>query len=259
MCSMKPIKAVLIDLSGTLHIEDEEIPGSVQALETLRNCGKFNIKFVTNTTKESKRKLHSLLENLKFKIDENEIFTSLTAARKLIESQQLRPMLFLEPNAFEDFEGINTENPNSVVIGLAPDMFDYENLNNAFRLLLDGAKLVGIHKAKYYKRKNGLALGPGAFISALEFSSGTTAEIVGKPSKDFFMSSISEFNVDPEECVMIGDDPSDDIEGAHNAGFHGILVMTGKYRKNSEKSLTKKPLLLADNFAHAVEYLLSIT
>jgi hypothetical protein len=32
------------------------------------------------------------------------------------------------------------------------------------RLLIDGAKLIGIHKGKFYKRKDGLALGPGAFI-----------------------------------------------------------------------------------------------
>lgn len=73
------------------------------------------------------------------------------------------------------------------------------------RLLLNGAKLIGIHKAKFYKRKDGLALGPGAFLSALEFSSGANAEIVGKPTKEFFMSSISEFDVRPDECVMIGD------------------------------------------------------
>lgn len=70
---------------------------------------------------------------------------------------------------------------------------------------MNGAKLVGIHKAKFYKRKDGLALGPGAFLSALEFSSGASAEIVGKPTKDFFIASISEFNVSPDECVMIGD------------------------------------------------------
>lgn len=35
----------------------------------------------------------------------NEIFTSLTAARNLIDTQKLRPLLFLEPSALEDFEG----------------------------------------------------------------------------------------------------------------------------------------------------------
>ena len=47
------------------------------------------------------------------------------------------------------------------MIGLAPSKFNYEHLNEAFRLLLNGAQLIGIHKARYYKRKDGMALGPG--------------------------------------------------------------------------------------------------
>ena len=72
-------------------------------------------------------------------------------------------MLFLEQSALEDFQGeatiekfvfffefdlkcflniikknnkqkdINTENPNAVVVGLAPNRFDYKHLNDAFR------------------------------------------------------------------------------------------------------------------------------
>lgn len=38
-------------------------------------------------------------------MEKSEIFTSLVAARDLIERKQLRPMLFLEPEALEDFEG----------------------------------------------------------------------------------------------------------------------------------------------------------
>ncbi|CAF0946296.1 unnamed protein product [Brachionus calyciflorus] len=255
---MNKIEVVLIDLSGTLHIEDEEIQGSIQALKKLRDSGKFKIKFVTNTTKESKYKLYSILKKIGFEIQIDEIFTSLTAVRKLIEQHNLRPMLFLEPSALEDFEGINTQDPNSVVIGLAPNKFNYEILNEAFRLVLDGAKLIGIHKAKYYKRKDGLALGPGAFIAGLEYSTGAKAELVGKPSKEFFLSSISEFSVEPGKCVMIGDDVNDDVEGAQNAGMQGILVRTGKYREKLEESISKKPLFVADNFASAVNYLLSL-
>lgn len=100
---------------------------------------------------------------------------------------------------------MNTENPNAVVIGLSPSSFEYERLNEAFRLIINGAKLIGIHKARYYKREDGLALGPGAFVSALEYSANVTAECVGKPNKNFFLSSISEFDLRPDECLMIGD------------------------------------------------------
>jgi len=42
-------------------------------------------------------------------------------------------------------------------------------------------------------------------VSSLEFSANVTAEVVGKPSGKFFMASIDEFNVKPDECIMIGD------------------------------------------------------
>ena len=44
------IRGVLIDLSGTLHIEDIIIPGAVSALAKLRSHG-IAVKFLTNTTK----------------------------------------------------------------------------------------------------------------------------------------------------------------------------------------------------------------
>lgn len=45
----------------------------------------------------------------------------------------------------------------------------------------------------------------GAFVSGLEYSCNVKAESLGKPNSQFFLSSIQEFNVKPEECVMIGD------------------------------------------------------
>lgn len=61
------------------------------------------------------------------------MFTSLSAARQLVERRQLRPMLLLQQDALQDFEGIQQDNPNCVVIGLAPDCFNYEQMNKAFR------------------------------------------------------------------------------------------------------------------------------
>jgi HAD superfamily hydrolase (TIGR01458 family) len=131
---MTRLKCVLIDLSGTLHIENEIIPGSIEALNKLRaNENNFKIKFVTNTTKESKNRLHQLLNNLGFSIEKHEIYTSLSAACDLIRENQLRPMLFLEECALEDFKDLNCEDPNAVVVGLAPNKFNYHNLNDAFR------------------------------------------------------------------------------------------------------------------------------
>lgn len=53
-------------------------------------------------------------------------------------------------------------------------------------MILDGAPLIAIHKARYYKRKDGLALGPGPFVTGLEYAADCKATVVGKPEKTFF-------------------------------------------------------------------------
>ena len=48
--SLSSIRALLVDLSGTIHVENEIIPGAVEAVKKLRDA-KVPLKFVTNTTK----------------------------------------------------------------------------------------------------------------------------------------------------------------------------------------------------------------
>ncbi|XP_014680038.1 PREDICTED: haloacid dehalogenase-like hydrolase domain-containing protein 2 isoform X2 [Priapulus caudatus] len=224
MFKSSKVCTVLIDLSGTLHIEDYAIPGAVNALNRLRR--KVNVKFVTNTTKESRRVLHERLHSLGFDIEKSEIFTSLSAARSYVDTHKIRPLLMLEKEAMEDFEGVGTSDPNAVVIGLAPSCFNYSKMNEAFRMLLDGSTLIGIHKARYLKKKDGLYLGPGPFVHALEYATGTQAVVLGKPEKAFFLEALQEFSCPPDQAVMIGDDVIDDVGGAQKCGMLGILVQT---------------------------------
>jgi len=51
------------------------------------------------------------------------------------------------------------------------------------------------------------------------------------------------------EAAMIGDDIDADIGGAQQAGLKGILVRTGKYRKNYAELSAVKPDLTIDSVA----------
>lgn len=252
--ALKQLRAVLVDLSGTIHIDDKVVSGAVDAVQRLKDSH-LKVKFVTNTTKESKRLLLERLRKLGFNINNNEIFTSLTAARKIIDTRRLSPLMLLDDRALEEFCGVPQDQFDSVLIGLAPDKFNYNKMNEAFRLVLNGAPLIAIHKARYYKTKDGLALGPGGFVTALEYSAGIQAEVVGKPESTFFLSAVAELDVLPEQCVMIGDDARDDVVGAISSGMKGILVKTGKYRVGDEKYLPDNAVTV-NNFSEAVDLIL---
>jgi ribonucleotide monophosphatase NagD (HAD superfamily) len=63
--------------------------------------------------------------------------------------------------------------------------------------------LIAIHYGRYYKRSDGLALGPGPFVRGLEYASDCRSEVVGKPSAAFFKSALGD--IDAACAVMIGD------------------------------------------------------
>lgn len=91
------------------------------------------LRFISNTTKESKQTLVNRLNNLGLPADSSEVFTSLIAAKQYVKGHNLRPWLMLEEDAKLDFSDLDTENPNAVVVGLAPSNFNYQSMNQAFQ------------------------------------------------------------------------------------------------------------------------------
>lgn len=70
--------------------------------------------------------------------------------------------------------------------------------------MLNGCQIVATHKARYYRSKDILRLGPGPFVTTLEHASGKDARVIGKPSPDFFQAAI-EILGSPDSVYMIGD------------------------------------------------------
>ncbi|WOO85195.1 Haloacid dehalogenase-like hydrolase domain-containing protein 2 [Vanrija pseudolonga] len=132
----RAIKALLIDLSGTLHIGKELTPRAAEAVERLRNAG-VPFLFCSNSTKESEARLLGTLASLGLHASPGELLTSLGACRLYVESRGLRPYLLLSPEAAEEFADLPSCAPahDAVVVGLYPPAFSYDSLNTAFRVL----------------------------------------------------------------------------------------------------------------------------
>ncbi|KAF9348220.1 hypothetical protein BGX26_000358 [Mortierella sp. AD094] len=224
-----PIRGVLIDVSGTVHVGDKVIPGAANALDRLRASG-IPFRFCTNTTQTSGDNLANKLRKLGLNVNRD------------------------ETDAKQEFEGIEQSEPHdAVVVGLSPSSFHYDMLNKAFRLLVESestpqpATLIAVHKAKYFAdgADGKLSMGPGGFVEALEYASGVKAHVVGKPQKAFFELAIQNMGIESpvsldqskgsSGIVIIGDDVEQDLGGgAAELGLIRCLVQTGKYRANDE-------------------------
>src|SRR3712207_5356153 len=116
---------------------------------------------------------------------------------------------------------------------------------------MDGAGLIALQRNRYWRKENGLALDAGPFVAALEYASGQSATVVGKPEKGFFRLALEDLGLEAHEVAMVGDDAEADVAGAQAAGLHGILVKTGKYHPEAEG----EPDLLLDSVASLPEAL----
>jgi HAD superfamily hydrolase (TIGR01458 family) len=250
------ISGVLVDLAGVVYQGDKLLPGAVQALSRLKEHISA-VRYLTNTTRSTRQSLVDRLRKLGLEIEEREVFSAPHAAVQVLEQRGLRPYLLVHPNLLPEFKDFSTVNPNAVVLGDAGDALTYQNLNQAFRLIMDGAPLIAMGRNRYFREEGGLSLDAGPFAAALEYAAGIRAEVVGKPDPEFFHLALSDLACPPAEAVMIGDDVHDDVCGAVDAGLRGILVRTGKYRENDERHLIPSSATVADDLAAAVEQILA--
>jgi HAD superfamily hydrolase (TIGR01458 family) len=247
-------RAILIDLAGVLHVEDQPLPGAREALQALRASG-IPLRFLTNTTRSPITRIVASLRQMGFAIAPEEIQTAVLATRQLVEQRGLHPHYLVHPDIRGEV-GPDHAEPDAVVLGDAGHEFSYAALNEVFRLLMRGLPFIVMARNRYFREKDGLTLDMGAFVAGLEYSSGVKAEVVGKPAAPFFLGALAELGVAPEEAVLIGDDLADDIGGAQAAGIPGMLVRTGKFRPADEKHPDIRPAAIVDDFAAAVARLL---
>jgi HAD superfamily hydrolase (TIGR01458 family) len=235
------VKGFFIDLDGVLYTGDAAIPGAREALSFLIEEG-YPFRCVSNSTRKCRATIAARLGQLGFDIPERVIFTPpFAAVRFMQKTGKHRAYLLTTGDVDRDFEGTCTDDGSTavdyVIVGDAGDKVTYASMNQAFRHLMGGADLIALEKDRYWMAQDGLSLSAGPFVTALESATGKTATVVGKPAKAFFEMALHDMGLAAEGVVMIGDDIQTDIGGAQGAGIRGVLVRTGKFRKDvCEKS-----------------------
>jgi HAD superfamily hydrolase (TIGR01458 family) len=251
MDCMNDIRGFLIDLDGVLYVGNQAVDGATGTIEFLMKNG-YPFRCISNTTRRCRHSIASHLSSLGFNIPENYIFTPpLAAITHIKKTGRTGYFLLATSDVDRDFQDLVNTGPNTkpdwVIIGDAGDRVTYESLNMAFRFLMGGAELIALENDRYWMAADGLSLSAGPIVKALEYASGKTAAVMGKPSLEFFNLALQDMDLRPEQVAMIGDDIITDIGGAYHAGLRGILVKTGKYCSNAVDIAEIKPACVIDS------------
>jgi HAD superfamily hydrolase (TIGR01458 family) len=230
--------AILLDIDGVLHVSGKPIPGGGRTVQRLRDAG-HRVRFLTNNTTQSRTRLVDFVRGLGVDLDEGELQTTAVAAARALAGT--RVLALTMPAIRDDLEGVTLvgENAEAVLLGGADEtpetnqVFSYMNLARAFAELEGGAQLYCLHKNPWWQTARGALLDAGAFVAGLEYATGLTATVLGKPSAAYFEAALAALDADPEWTWMVGDDVDADIGGAAALGMRTILVRTGKFRDDA--------------------------
>jgi HAD superfamily hydrolase (TIGR01458 family) len=254
---MGQIKLVMLDLDGTTYQRGKLIPGAIDTIENLKVNG-FRKVFLTNTDSVPPSSVVSRLNRLGIPVEAHEVFSPPVAVANFLTRNRMEMSFFLVSETLKPYFAKfpqSDSDPKWVVVGDLAQKVNYQDLNQAFRCLHQGADLIAMNKGRWIDRSDGVHLDTGPFVALLEFASRKTARIMGKPSVDYMTEVMDLCNVSPQECVMIGDDVEIDIRGAHEIGASSILVRTGAYNQQILNDSPWKPDRIIDSIAELTHVL----
>src|SRR5215472_15630810 len=151
------MRAVLLDIDGVLTVSWQPVSGAVAAVEWLRTNG-IPLALVTNTTSRTRASIAAALADAGFLVTADDILTApVVAAGYLRERYQgARCLLLNSGDISADLTGValvSGDDPSVdiVLVGGAGPEFSYQALNQAFRHVHRGARLVAMSRALYWR------------------------------------------------------------------------------------------------------------
>ena len=240
------VRGFILDADGVLVLKGEPLPGAADALRTLV-AKAIPFRVVTNFSLAHRDSLAAHFRTAGIDVGADRILTGASAAAAYTAARHPdRPLFVLAaPDARREFEGQQLIEPEAadqaapgtvgaVVIGDAGDDLSYRNLDIAFRLVRGGAEFLAMHRNPWWLTPRGPTLDAGSVVVGLEFATGRSATILGKPSPVVFRQAAAGLTRDlggrvPRHVLaMVGDDPDADVRAAQRVGLRGILVLSGK-------------------------------
>lgn len=239
------VRLVIFDLDGVVYRGSEPVHGARELIAWLHASG-VAVRFATNNSTVARSGYVERLAAMGISTSEAEVVTSTTATIEHLHRhapdvhrvlavgaagmrEELAAAGFdvrmadeIDPSA----PGAAVEGFDAVLVGLDPRV-DYRRLSVAMAAVAAGARLIATNADARYPTPAGFMPGAGAIVAALAVATGSTPEVIGKPSPAMFTAILESSGVPAAESVVVGDNPDADVAAARRAGIAVILVLTG--------------------------------
>ena len=249
--SLNGIKAVFLDLDGTIYLGNELIDGAV---EFLNRCEENGVQrfFLSNNSSKSVTEYLEKLHGLGIPAEANDVLLSThdliswlgaegVTETYLVGTEGMRSML--------EEVGVSTRSvePQYVVLGYDTEI-DYEKLATASIHLHNGIPLVASHPDMVCPSPDGGLPDVGAYLALFKATTGVEpSHICGKPNAGMILHKIEELGLQPSQCAMVGDRLYTDMEMAAQADVVGVLVLSGEATLDDLEAAPQTPSVVVNS------------
>ena len=226
----------LLDLDGVVYIGGTPIPGAPEALQQAKRGG-MRLAYVTNNASRTPAAIAAMLRDMHVPAEAADVVTSAQAAARLLADRlpPRAPVLVVGSTALRlavrerGLRPVSTaaEHPQAVVQGYDPGL-GYQTLAEGGLAVRKGALFVGTNADSTIPSSRGIQPGNGSLLRVIAYATGTEPLLAGKPEPPLHNESV--IRTGAKAPLVVGDRLDTDIEAAHNAGAHSLLVLTGVSR-----------------------------
>jgi len=229
-------RAFLLDMDGILYHGSKRLPYVLEFLDSFSSTPKL---FITNNPIRSPNEVCQGLYNMGIKsITAEQIITSAIATRLWLTKQKTDYSFYAIGASALHKELAKSGTSDSkkadyVIVGEGEGL-DYQSLTIGINLISkQGATLVATNPDtsvdSFYNNTHLILPGGGALVAPFAQATGVKPIFIGKPEPYLYNMALQQLQLPAESCLMIGDRPDTDIQGAALLNMKTALVRSGRF------------------------------
>ena len=261
MARLTEKKLFLLDMDGTIYLDNEIFDGTLEFLEYVRQSGGRYI-FMTNNSSKSVEKYIEKLADMGIRASKEDFLTSTDATVVYLKSKNYRKIYALGTRSFREQlqeSGLPvTVRPEGDVdclcMGYDTEL-TYQKLEDACILLGKGIDYIATNPDWVCPTRYGFAPDCGAISQMLCHATKRMPKFIGKPEPAMAELAMEKTGYSREETVVFGDRLYTDIACGANAGISTVFVLSGEGTMEDLAASEIKPEFVRDNIRQIVEEL----
>lgn len=253
MSTLKDKKLFLLDMDGTIYLDEDLFDGTLDFLEYVRKIGGKYI-FLTNNSSKSVDKYMEKLKRLGIDTTPEDFLTSTNATVLYLKKQNYHKIYAFGTTSFKEqlkqadlpITDCLEEDIDCLCMGFDTEL-TFQKLEDACILLNRGVDYIATNPDWVCPTWYGYVPDCGSVSQMLYNATKRNPKFIGKPEPTMALLAMEKTGFGPEETAVMGDRLYTDIACGVNAGISTIFVLSGEGTLEDVEQSDVKPEYIYEN------------